>query len=74
MREASLEDLSKELTDINKIGGQLRKDVKSVQNDLSSWTTPPERSGNIMDDPKPDEIASAPSEPPTDPGPPNDNP
>jgi Sec-independent protein translocase protein TatA len=42
MREAALEDLSKELGDINKIGGQLNQEVKSVENELSSWTTPPE--------------------------------
>ena len=42
MREASLEDLSKDLTDINKIGGQLNDEVKKMELDLSSWTTPPE--------------------------------
>ncbi len=41
MREASLEDLSKDLDDINKIGGQLNKDFRQVETDLSSWTTPP---------------------------------
>jgi Sec-independent protein translocase protein TatA len=43
MREASLEDLSKELSDINKIGGQINSEVKKIELDLSSWTTPPEQ-------------------------------
>ena len=42
MREASLEDLSKDLTEINKIGKDITREVKSVEVDLSSWTTPPE--------------------------------
>lgn len=42
MREASLEDLSKDLNEINKIGGQLNAEVKKIELDLSSWTTPPE--------------------------------
>jgi len=42
MREASLEDLQKDLADINKIGGQISSEVKKVEQDLSSWTTPPE--------------------------------
>jgi Sec-independent protein translocase protein TatA len=42
MREASLEDLSKEMNDINKIGGQLKTDIKKIDQDLSSWTTPPD--------------------------------
>jgi sec-independent protein translocase protein TatB len=42
MREASLEDLSKDLDDVNQIGRQLNRDVKQVESDLSSWTTPPE--------------------------------
>jgi Sec-independent protein translocase protein TatA len=41
MREANLEDLSKELGDINKIGTQLNDEVKKIDLDLSSWTTPP---------------------------------
>jgi sec-independent protein translocase protein TatB len=41
MREASLEDLSKDLDDVNQIGRQLNRDVKQVESDLSSWTTPP---------------------------------
>lgn len=42
MREANLEDISTELSDINKIGGQLHADVKKMEIDLTSWTTPPE--------------------------------
>src|SRR5512139_4244212 len=42
MREASLEDLSKDLNEINKIGKDLTKEVKSIDVDLSSWITPPE--------------------------------
>jgi sec-independent protein translocase protein TatB len=41
MREASLEDLTKDMADINNIGGQLNKDLMQVESDLSSWTTPP---------------------------------
>jgi sec-independent protein translocase protein TatB len=42
MREASLEDLSKDFSDINKIGNDIGKEVRQVGSDLSSWTTPPE--------------------------------
>ncbi len=42
MREASLEDLTKDFDDLNKIGKDLHNDVRQVQSDLSSWTTPPE--------------------------------
>jgi Sec-independent protein translocase protein TatA len=41
MREANLEDLSKELGDINIIGTEINKEVRQVEADLSSWTTPP---------------------------------
>jgi len=41
MREASLDDLSKDLADFNNIGGQLNRDLKKVDLDLSPWTTPP---------------------------------
>ena len=51
MREASLEDLSKEMKDINKIGGQINAEVKKMELDLSSWTTPPEQT-----DPKSDPV------------------
>jgi sec-independent protein translocase protein TatB len=42
MREANLEDISKDLNEINKIGKDLTREVKNVEVDLSSWTTPPE--------------------------------
>jgi sec-independent protein translocase protein TatB len=42
MREASLDDLSKDFEDINKISKDLNKDVRQVGLDLSSWTTPPQ--------------------------------
>ncbi len=42
MREATLEDLSQDLADVNKIGNELSSDVRKVQADLSSWTTPPD--------------------------------
>jgi sec-independent protein translocase protein TatB len=42
MREASLDDLSKDFEDINKISKDLNKDVRQVGMDLSSWTTPPQ--------------------------------
>jgi sec-independent protein translocase protein TatB len=42
MREANLEDISKDLNEINKIGKDITREVKSVEVDLSSWTTPPE--------------------------------
>ena len=46
MRDANLEDLSKDLskdlTEINKIGGQITSEVKKAEHNLSSWTTPPE--------------------------------
>jgi hypothetical protein len=40
-REAALEDLSKDLTDLNKVGNAISQDLKSVENDFSSWVTPP---------------------------------
>jgi sec-independent protein translocase protein TatB len=42
MREATLEELSKDFEDINQIGGQINKEVRQVETDFSSWTTPPE--------------------------------
>ena len=61
MREASMEELSKDLTDINKIGGQISNDIKKVEMDISSWTTPPDQAtgspllNNPADAPKPPE-------------------
>jgi Sec-independent protein translocase protein TatA len=40
MREASLDELSNELKDINSIGRQINNEVKK-ELDMSSWTTPP---------------------------------
>jgi len=62
MRDASLEDLEKDIKDINKIGGQLTSEVKKVEQDLSSWTTPP-IPGDSLPSPIQDEI---PGTPPTD--------
>lgn len=59
MREASLEDLAKDLDGINKIGSQLNKDVKQVATDFSSWTTPPPV--NNIEPPAPDQ--NLPAEP-----------
>ena len=53
MREASLEDLSKGLSDVNKIGGQVNKEIKQWQDDLSSWTTPPDLTDLNVDQPEP---------------------
>jgi Sec-independent protein translocase protein TatA len=41
MREASMEDLSQDLADVNKIGGELSSEIKKIETDLSPWTTPP---------------------------------
>jgi sec-independent protein translocase protein TatB len=51
MREATLEDLQKDLKDVNKIGGQISSEVKKIETDLSSWTTPPITPGNPEDHP-----------------------
>jgi Sec-independent protein translocase protein TatA len=58
MREASLDDLSKELADINKIGGQLNSDIKKVDLDLSPWTTPPHSPDLKTDQVEPQESIS----------------
>jgi hypothetical protein len=55
MREASLDDLSKDLTEINKIGGELNNEVKKMNLDLSSWTTPPDSSNLKSIQVEPDE-------------------
>jgi Sec-independent protein translocase protein TatA len=46
IREAGIEDLKKELSNENTIGGQLgldklKKDFDQWKNDISPWTTPP---------------------------------
>jgi Sec-independent protein translocase protein TatA len=58
MREANLEDLSKDLSDINKIGGQIDSDVKKMEIDFTSWTTPPELAGDKLHPVDPDESQS----------------
>lgn len=63
MREAAMDDLSKDLSDLNQIGGEISKEVKNVENDLSSWTTPPELSSPIPEESIP------PTSPPTEPAP-----
>ncbi len=52
MREAQLEDLSKDLTDINKIGSELSSDVRKIEKDLSPWTTPPGQVNDSMVQPQ----------------------
>jgi Sec-independent protein translocase protein TatA len=52
MRDANLEELSKDFSDLNKIGKDLNNDVRQVQTDLTSWTTPPELMH--LDEPVPD--------------------
>lgn len=61
MREASLEDLQKDLSDINKIGGQISSEVKKVELDLSSWTTPPDLTTAQLDRHNPEETTTEPS-------------
>jgi len=73
MREASIEDISKEFADINKIGGEIGTEIKKVGNDLSSWTTPPELSGNRLDDPIQGQAPPPTSNPPAEPGPAHEN-
>ncbi len=82
MREANLEELSKDFSDINKIGKDLNSDVRQVQTDLTSWTTPPELMHldelvpNTTASPEPDSGSttapeaspSIPQDPPTNPG------
>ena len=65
MREANLEDLSKELSDINKIGGQLNAEVKQVQADLASWTTPPDVTENKIHEPE-SNVSPSPTPPPSE--------
>ncbi len=55
IREANMEDLSKDLADINKIGGQLSSDVKKMEIDLTSWTTPPSQADQNLLQPPPRE-------------------
>jgi Sec-independent protein translocase protein TatA len=63
MREANLEDLQKDLSDINQIGGQIGNEVKKAEVDISSWTTPPEQADNSTPPPDKDESAHTPPAP-----------
>jgi Sec-independent protein translocase protein TatA len=67
MREAGMDDLSKELGDINKIGGEISNEVKKVENDLSSWTSPPDPNSYVIKDTTPEIPPSEISHPPADP-------
>jgi len=73
MREANIEELSKDFADINKISSQIINEVKNAENDLSSWTTPPALSGNILKESNQDESSSAVSNSPANPNPIDDN-
>ncbi len=67
MREANLEDISKEMGDINKIGGQLSGEIKTIETDISAWTTPPESTPSILNVPQPTTGDTHSSEPPINP-------
>lgn len=73
MREANLEDLSKDLSDINKIGGQINADVKKMEIDLASWTTPPELTDDKFSQSNPEESSSKTPDPIDDPVKPDDH-
>jgi Sec-independent protein translocase protein TatA len=73
MREASLEDLSKDLPEINKIGGQLNNELKKMELDLSSWTTPPDSLNLKLDQIPKDEEELKTEESPDIPDNPNDS-
>lgn len=73
MREASLEDLSKDLPEINKIGGQLNNELKKMELDLSSWTTPPDSLNLKVDQIPQDEEELQTEESPDIPDNPNDS-
>jgi Sec-independent protein translocase protein TatA len=74
IREAGMEDLSKEFVEINKIGGQISSEIKKVENDLSSWTTPPDKTSEVIEDPKPAIFPPEISDFPPDPDSIHDNP
>ena len=63
MREASMEDLSKDLADLNQIGGQISKDIKKAELDISSWTTPPDQVNDDSILPQAQEAPNAPGSP-----------
>jgi Sec-independent protein translocase protein TatA len=63
MREANLEDLQKDLSDINQIGGQISNEVKKAEFDISSWTTPPEPAHSPLPPLENDELVPTPHTP-----------
>ncbi len=67
MREANMEDISNELAEIKKIGGQVSGEVKKVEQDISSWTTPPDPTLREpltpQPDPTPNPVAAVPEPP-----------
>ncbi len=63
MREASLEDITNDLSDINKIGREISADVKKVELDVSSWTTPPSLAGNSVYQPQPETMINHSTDP-----------
>ena len=71
MREANMEDLSKDLADINKIGGQISSDVKKMEIDLTSWTTPPSQADQNLVQPPPQGSPTSTSESTDTPGTPD---
>ena len=73
MREASIEDISKDMADINKIGGEIGTEIKKASNDLSSWTTPPELSGNRSENPIQDQAQPITPTPPAETDPSDEN-
>lgn len=68
MREAGIEELKNEFQDKNKIGGQLgldqlKEDFDKWQQDVSSWTTPPEQiSSNNKPEKKPEQKPISPDQ------------
>jgi Sec-independent protein translocase protein TatA len=64
MREASIDDLTKDMADFNKIGGQLNNDIKKMEFDLSPWTTSPNTLDTKSDKSVPKENIITPDEPP----------
>ena len=61
MREANMEDITNDLADLNKIGSEIKGDVKKLDIDVSSWTTPPSQVSDSF-------ISTLTEESPTPPG------
>jgi Sec-independent protein translocase protein TatA len=62
MREASIEDLSKDFSEINQIGGQISTEIKKVETDLSSWTTPPDQFPDVEENQPAQQTTAFPTE------------